>query len=343
MPVGIQIVRKEKQESALDKVMKGVSLANSIVGTVDNAMSIKDRMAARDIAARQAADAQGGVYTQKELDAGGFVNAADGETGAMRRRLRQGDQVTDVVVKKYEKPDAMKAMSPLEEEKTRAEIAKLNAEAKKANRGDGDGSSKEFKQNQYAAAGFANRAVDAEAALSKLLDPEGGFKVEWRPMDRFRREQDLPQDVKMFNQIKRDFVSAVLRKESGASIADTERSEKEQEFFPQPGDGADVLARKAQARANAIAALEAEAGNALAQVQERRGIMDFVAQGKEYKSRAPAPAAGNDGGGDVQKASRAQAVAQKALATKSKEQIQKEAAALMKQMEQQQIKARPRS
>ncbi len=287
MPLGLQIVRKEKGESSLDKILKGVSLANSIVGTVGGVVELKDRMDARGLAKQSAADSQGGVYTQKELDTGGFVEAKDGEAGAIARKLRQGADVRDVFVKKYEKPDAGKSLSLEEKNKLIAETRKLNADANKANRGDGDPGSKEFKTNQYAAAGFANRAVGAEAALGKLMDPETGFNAtDWRPLDRFRPETKIPQNVKMYNQIKNDFVSAVLRKESGAAIGEDERAAEERKYFPQPGDGQDVLDRKSESRSNAVAALKAEAGGALDQVMGQRGLMGLVGSEKrnQYKT-----------------------------------------------------------
>jgi hypothetical protein len=292
MPVGIQIVRKEKGESAFDKVLKGVQLANTIVGTVGGIQSLAEKSQASELAKQQSADAQGGVYTQKELDNAGFVTAKEGEMGAMARKLRMGDQVSDVLVKKYEKSG-----DPLETDYKKAQIAKLNAEAKNVGK-QGDPATTEFKQNQYAAAGFANRAMEAESLLGQMT--ENGFKApEWRPLDRFRPEAALPQEVKKYNQIKNNFVSAVLRDESGASISKEERAEAERMYFPQEGDGDEVLAQKAQARADAVASLRAEAGGAIEQVRAQRGIMGLVAGekprdqykslGKDSQRQAPAP------------------------------------------------------
>jgi hypothetical protein len=291
MPVGIQIVRKEKGESPLDKVLKGVQLANAIVGTVEGVQNVKQRMDASALAKQQSADSQGGVYTQKELDAGGFVTAKEGEMGAMARKLRMGDQVTDVLVKKYEKSG-----DPLESEYKRAQIAKLNAETKNVGK-QGDPATTEFKQNQYAAAGFANRATQAESLLAGMKND--GFTPDWRPLDRFRPEAKLPQEVKKFNQIKKNFISAVLRKESGASIGEKEYGDADLMYFEQPGDGAEVIAQKDQARADAVASLKAEAGGAFEQVRAQRGIMGLVAGekprdqykslGKDSQRQAPAP------------------------------------------------------
>lgn len=60
-----------------------------------------------------------------------------------------------------------------------------------------------------------------------------------------------------FEQAQRNFINAVLRKESGASISEPEFRNAREQYFPQPGDGTEVLAQKARNRAQAIAGLKA--------------------------------------------------------------------------------------
>jgi hypothetical protein len=55
-----------------------------------------------------------------------------------------------------------------------------------------------------------------------------------------------------FDQAKRDFVNAVLRKESGAAISSSEFANAEKQYFPRPGDTPEVIAQKAKNRATAI-------------------------------------------------------------------------------------------
>lgn len=49
-------------------------------------------------------------------------------------------------------------------------------------------------------------------------------------------------------QAQRDFINAVLRKESGAVIADSEFENAQKQYFPQIGDSEDVIAQKAKNR-----------------------------------------------------------------------------------------------
>ena len=61
-------------------------------------------------------------------------------------------------------------------------------------------------------------------------------------------------------QAKQEWVTALLRKESGAAIGKDEFTQYDKQFFPQPGDKPDVIAQKAEARAVAIEAMKKTAG-----------------------------------------------------------------------------------
>jgi hypothetical protein len=61
-------------------------------------------------------------------------------------------------------------------------------------------------------------------------------------------------------QAQRNFINAVLRRESGATIQPHEFESANMQYFPQPGDGADVLAQKRQNRREAIDGLKKAAG-----------------------------------------------------------------------------------
>jgi hypothetical protein len=62
------------------------------------------------------------------------------------------------------------------------------------------------------------------------------------------------------DQARRNFVTAVLRQESGASISPSEFANEEKKYFPQAGDTAQVIAQKQAARELAIKAMNIQAG-----------------------------------------------------------------------------------
>lgn len=59
-------------------------------------------------------------------------------------------------------------------------------------------------------------------------------------------------------QAQRDFINAALRRESGAAIADSEFANARQQYFPQPGDSAQVIEQKRRNRELATRGILAE-------------------------------------------------------------------------------------
>jgi hypothetical protein len=74
------------------------------------------------------------------------------------------------------------------------------------------------------------------------------------------------------DQARRDFLNAVLRRESGASIAQSEFMNAEKQYFPQPGDSSEVKAQKRRNRQLAV-----------------QLMLQEVPDGQRYKPRGTAP------------------------------------------------------
>ena len=75
-------------------------------------------------------------------------------------------------------------------------------------------------------------------------------------------------EYKLYDQAKRNFINALLRRESGAAIAESEFSNAEKQYFPQPGDTAAVIAQKKQNRELATSLMMASAGAGGAYAQQ---------------------------------------------------------------------------
>jgi hypothetical protein len=67
---------------------------------------------------------------------------------------------------------------------------------------------------------------------------------------------------------RKNFITAVLRKESGAAISPSEFYTESQKYFPQPGDSNDTIAQKRHARDTAIKAMEIQAGPGKRQIEQ---------------------------------------------------------------------------
>lgn len=78
-------------------------------------------------------------------------------------------------------------------------------------------------------------------------------------------------------QARKNFVTAVLRKESGATIGPSEFENEEKKYFPQVGDSAAVVLQKQKARETAIKALELQAGPGARQIQAHNPSLEDIA------------------------------------------------------------------
>lgn len=129
---------------------------------------------------------------------------------------------------------------------------------------------KNLPQNVYQAAGFATRMLNATTSLSNL--EKGGFDptalknkaqgASWYP-NRFKES-----DMQRMEQLKRDFINATLRKESGAAISPKEFSEANAQYFAQDGDSIETLMQKEQNRNAKIAEMLAEGKKAMPAVTQ---------------------------------------------------------------------------
>ena len=74
--------------------------------------------------------------------------------------------------------------------------------------------------------------------------------------------QLVSSQFRQHRQAEDDWISANLRKESGAVIGIEEMVEERKKYFPQPGDKAPVIAQKARSRKTAEAAMKVASGRA---------------------------------------------------------------------------------
>lgn len=82
----------------------------------------------------------------------------------------------------------------------------------------------------------------------------------------------LPENAQKVDQAQRDFVNAVLRQESGASIGADEFNNAKRQYFPQPGDSQAVIKQKAENRKVAIQGFKNSAGSAAFSAVERPSL-----------------------------------------------------------------------
>ena len=106
-------------------------------------------------------------------------------------------------------------------------------------------------EGQLASASFAARVLSANENLA-ALEATPGFDPTSIQTAFFEAvpggNLGLSDEEQQYAQSKRDFITAILRKESGASIGKDEFANEDRKFFPQVGDKPAVLKQKALGR-----------------------------------------------------------------------------------------------
>lgn len=139
------------------------------------------------------------------------------------------------------------------------------------------------------AATFAMRIEDAESVLgsgdisgferagSNLLNSK---IVGFIPGARTLGKAIFGSDAQEFRQAERNFINAVLRRESGAAIADSEFDSAREQYIPQPGDSEATLQQKTRNREVVFKGLRMSSGGAYevlsTQLTDGAGTGDFV-------------------------------------------------------------------
>lgn len=120
---------------------------------------------------------------------------------------------------------------------------------------------------QRSTLGYTDRMLQAEQALRKVANgspTEATSLAGSIPLagEYLKRLVQTPNQ-QLFDNASKEWIRAKLRKESGAAIGVDEMQQEFVTYFPQPGDGPDVIAQKAKLRQNAMASMARQAGSSL--------------------------------------------------------------------------------
>jgi hypothetical protein len=112
--------------------------------------------------------------------------------------------------------------------------------------------------------------LDSDTQISKLQDSivkmgALSFSTQFAVEPTALGNKLVSDTIRQQRQAERNFLTAVLRKESGASISPSEFADGAKNYFPRPGDDAVTLANKAKARQTQIQTLTQSVPQAAAQ------------------------------------------------------------------------------
>lgn len=139
------------------------------------------------------------------------------------------------------------------------------------------GKEKPMTETQSNATAYGMRMKEANAVLDDLAKKGvlKGALIEGIPLVGESLGKVLPSVLggtsgaqQQVNQAKSNFITAVLRKESGAVISDSEFDREDKKYFPQVNDSPGVIKQKENARKLAIKAIELQAGPGAKEIQK---------------------------------------------------------------------------
>lgn len=123
-----------------------------------------------------------------------------------------------------------------------------------------------FNEGEGKAAGFADRMLQSEGIL-RGTGGAAGVEAQGADLGQTARSKVptvgnylVSQDRQKFEQAKRDFINAQLRRESGAAISASEFESADKQYFPVPGDSPETIKQKAANRRAAVEAIGREGG-----------------------------------------------------------------------------------
>lgn len=116
--------------------------------------------------------------------------------------------------------------------------------------------------DQAKSSGFARRTLDAEKIIANPKMVEAAVSLDQTLIGSLPvvGNKYVSKEYQQFDQARRNFVNAILRRESGAVISDAEFDNANRQYFPQYGDSAEVIKQKAANRRSAIQGLVESAG-----------------------------------------------------------------------------------
>ena len=262
MPVAVNQPRAREEKDPLDTIMKGLQIAQGIYG-IKEAGTKAELLKAQTEKQNALTDKQiaqldrenSGVVTNRDLlaQAGKYVPAQAGDPSALKFRV-QGDQgIQDIYLKPPKDESSAGLAGLIKQQQAALQGLQIQEHVKKAGEVEGP---------KAAAATYGRRMEEADRIMGEL---------ESQGYDRAGMTEGITSKLpgavqgthtKQQAQAERNFVNAVLRRESGAAISPAEFSSAEEQYFPRVGDSPEVKNQKAQNRAQAVAGLRAEAGHA---------------------------------------------------------------------------------
>jgi len=123
---------------------------------------------------------------------------------------------------------------------------------------------------------YASRLKQANGIFDQMESYINNLPVVGTKMNELAPNFMKSDDYQSYEQAQRNFLNAVLRRESGAVISPTEFAEGKKQYFPQPGDGPQVLAQKKANRDLVMQSFIKSSGSAYVPYHETTSIQNDI-------------------------------------------------------------------
>lgn len=129
---------------------------------------------------------------------------------------------------------------------------------------------------QAKAAGFADRISNALPIIAATTG--AGTDIKQKALSKLPVVGNfaVSDEYQKFDQAQRDIINAILRRESGAVIAESEFDNARKQYFPQPGDSATVLQQKDKNLQEALQGMQRSAGPAYKKQETPKSGIKFL-------------------------------------------------------------------
>jgi hypothetical protein len=279
------IMKDSEQRVALANLAQGLTLRMQGLGaSIPDIQQASKSVLGDQPATAQQAILQGSLTGNDELTQAGVESERLGRTGRLEELRAQEGIRERADVRRTEAQEASQSRLFAQQERLQSERL-AQQEANNALKQE----QKKPTPEEFKTAGFANRVDQAEKVFMDLQAK--GFDassiasgIERKLPNALRRAASQQQE-----QAERNFVNAVLRRESGAAISEGEFTNAQIQYFPRAGDTPEVLEQKRQNRLQVMGDLKAQAAPALKKSEQGGGLT----------AGAPAPGGAPSGGFDL--------------------------------------------
>ena len=157
------------------------------------------------------------------------------------------------------------------------------------------GKEKEPTQVQFTTAGYAQRIEQAQNIFSNIEGSILEKGATWIAIQRKSPNIVKSSLMKQYEQAERNFINSVLRRESGAAIAESEFENARQQYFVQAGDDKSTILQKQLNRQLILENFKRESGGAFQSTSLTKTPGNKMAPGSIIKSKGVLYMVGSDG------------------------------------------------